>query len=178
MARNWALSTHSAISPRRCQQPFPGQTYLLSFWLENEGAIEGSNFNEFVVSWNGVTIFDQTDLPAFGWTNFQFVVTATGSNTVLQFGFQNNPSYFGLDDIAVTGIPAPVFQSVSLTNDAIAFTWSTLSSLVYQVQYTTDLTQTNWTDLGTSILASNDTLSVSDPIGPDPQRFYRVKITP
>jgi hypothetical protein len=156
----------------------PGQTYLLSFWWESLDNGSGGGSNEFLVAWDGTTIFDQTEVGVFGWTNIQMAVTATENNTVLEFGFRNDPYYFALDDIIVTRLPTPEFQSVTLTNDAIAFTWSTVSSLTYQVQYTIDLTQTNWTNLGSSLTATDVTLSASDPIGLDPQRFYRVALIP
>ena len=66
----------------------PGASYLLSFWLNSP---DGDFPNEFQASWNGTTLFDETDLPALGWTNLQFVVTATGATTVLQFGGQMTP---------------------------------------------------------------------------------------
>src|SRR6202012_4923075 len=57
----------------------PGTSYLLSFWLDSP---DGETPNEFQVSWNGNVLLDETDLPAFGWTNLQFVVTATDTTTV------------------------------------------------------------------------------------------------
>ncbi|HSY17576.1 MAG TPA: choice-of-anchor tandem repeat GloVer-containing protein [Candidatus Acidoferrales bacterium] len=93
----------------------PGQTYLLSFALDSP---DGDTPNEFVVSWNGTNLLDETDLPAFGWTNLQFAVTATGTSTVLQFGVQDDPSNLGLDDVSVvattTGLPVPVAVSFNL----------------------------------------------------------------
>jgi hypothetical protein len=85
-----------------------GQSYLLSFCLNSP---DGLTPNEFVVSWNGSTLFDQSNIPAIGWTNMQFIVVATGTDTVLKFGFRNDPSYFGLDDISVSAIPAPMFNT-------------------------------------------------------------------
>jgi hypothetical protein len=89
----------------------PGQTYVLSFWLNNQG---GGGPNEFSVSWNGSTLSDQTSLPAFDWTNYVFAVTATNTSMVLQFGFRNDPSFFALDDVSVTPI------CTGLTFDAFA----------------------------------------------------------
>ncbi len=53
------------------------------------------------MAWNGTAIFDQINLAAVGWTNFQFLVTATDTNSVLQFGFRDDTSSFGLDDVQV-----------------------------------------------------------------------------
>jgi hypothetical protein len=88
----------------------PGQSYLLSFWVDNFG----NTNNEFSVAWNGSTLYDQTNLPAFGWSNYVFTVTATNTSTVLQLGFRNDPNWFGLDDISVTPLCA------GLTFDTLA----------------------------------------------------------
>ncbi|MGD0412956.1 MAG: choice-of-anchor tandem repeat GloVer-containing protein, partial [Verrucomicrobiota bacterium] len=73
-----------------------GQLYLLSLWLDSP---DGISPNEFLVTWNGTTLFDQTNLDAISWTNLQFYVAATGSNTLLEFGFRDDQSFLGLDDI-------------------------------------------------------------------------------
>ena len=80
----------------------PGQSYLLSFWLDNFA----SSGNEFSVAWNGSTLYDQINLPVFVWSNYVFAVTATNTSMVLRFGYRNDPSYFGLDDISVTPLCA------------------------------------------------------------------------
>ncbi len=73
-------------------------------------------------------------------------------------------------------VPAPVFQSVTATDGTITFTWNAVSNADYQLQYNTDLTQTNWTDLGSLITATNDVMTSSDSLGPDEQRFYRLVV--
>jgi hypothetical protein len=77
----------------------PGQTNFLSLWLDSP---DGLSPNEFKVFWNRVIIFDQTNIGAIGWTNLQFAVVSTETNTVLRFGFRDDSSYLGLDDITVT----------------------------------------------------------------------------
>jgi hypothetical protein len=157
---------------------FPGQGYLLSFWLDNPTNGSGQ---QFLVNWNtnspGVSrIYDLTNPPVLPWTNITLVVTATGTNTTLQFGAENYPDGFGLDDITVTPIPATLFQTVTKTNGTLNFTWNALTGLVYQVQYKTNLLQTNWINLGAVITATNVTATATNLIGPDPQRFYRLQL--
>ncbi|MGD0745485.1 MAG: LamG-like jellyroll fold domain-containing protein, partial [Verrucomicrobiota bacterium] len=93
----------------------PGTNYYLSFWLDSP---DGLTPNEFLVSWNGTTLLDETNLPAIGWTNILFQVTATGHSTVLEFGFRDDPTELGLDDVSVTTtnpVPAaPVSVSLNL----------------------------------------------------------------
>jgi len=148
-----------------------GQPYLLSLWFDNP--LSGTP-NEFVVTWNGNTLSDQVNLGVLGWTNLQFIAAATGPSTALNFEFQNDSANFGLDDVSVTPVTAPVFQSVAKTGGAITFTWSALVGQTYQLQYKTNLTQTGWSDLSGTITATNSVMTGSDPIGPDAHRFYRV----
>ena len=157
----------------------PGQSYLLSVWLENPSSKKHSQVEQFLVNWNTnapttSTILNQSYTTAFGWTNILLCVTATGNSTVLQFQARNDPYYFGLDDVAVTPIPTPVLQAIATNDSAFQFTWNTLANVAYQVQYKTNLLQTNWIDLGTSIKAAASTTTETDNSNTDPQRFYRV----
>ena len=86
-----------------------GSLYSISLWLDSP---DGLTTNEFLVSWGGETLFDDTNLPAIGWTNLQFTVLATNTNTVLEFGFRDDASFLGLDDVSVTAAP-PVLGGIS-----------------------------------------------------------------
>jgi hypothetical protein len=152
----------------------PGQAYLLSFWVQANGGLP----SEFNMSWNGNIIYDQTNLPPFGWTNLQFVVTATGSSSTLQFGFRNDPQFFGLDDVSLNPTYIPVFQMLTHTSSTFGFSWNAVPGTVYQLQYTTNLSQSAWLDLGGAITAADVTVSTNDVIGPDPHRFYRLMVLP
>jgi len=57
--------------------------------------------------------------------------------------------------------------------NTFVLTWSAVIGHTYQVQFKTNLLQTAWNPL-TSVTASNLTGNASIPIGPDPQRFYRI----
>jgi hypothetical protein len=71
-----------------------------------------------------------------------------------------------------------VFLPLSTTPGAINFSWYGMSNLVYQLQYKTNLAQPGWINLGGAITATNNALSASDSIGPNPQRFYRLSVLP
>ncbi len=156
---------------------FPGENYLLSFWLYNSGAGSGSSsgthYEQFQASWNGANVYAITNPPALAWTSLQFIVTAGGANPVLQFGFRNDRYYFGLDDVSLTPIPEPSFTALARTANQLALTWNTLPGLLYVVQYKTNLTQTNWIGLFTNSAAAG-TVSFTNVIGTDPHRFYRI----
>ena len=69
-----------------------------------------------------------------------------------------------------------VIQSVSQANGIFNLAWNATPTLTYQLQSNTNLASANWQNLGGTIVATNGTVSASDPIGPDPQRFYRVQL--
>jgi hypothetical protein len=163
-------------------QTTANHSYLLSLWLNSPTVRGGNTPNEFSVSWNGNTLFDQSNIsPISGWTNLQFIVTATSNSTVLQFGERDDPWYLGLDEVSVTPIPAATFQPtmVARTNKTLQFGWNAMTGLVYQVQFKTNLLQTNWTVLK-SITATNTTVTFVDtnPITGFPQKFYRLLLLP
>jgi streptogramin lyase len=76
------------------------------------------------------------------------------------------------------GVPVPVFQSVKQVNDQIEFTWSATPGQRFQLQYHSDLSSTNWTNLGNTMTATNGTMFGSDTFGPETTRFYRIILLP
>ena len=58
-----------------------GQTYTLSFWLQNEA----SGPNDFKAIWNGQTLLSLSNAAQSGYTEYTYTVTATGSSTALEF---------------------------------------------------------------------------------------------
>jgi hypothetical protein len=152
----------------------PGQLYLLSFWHRNPAA---GTPNAFSATWDGNTLFDQADLGAFAWTNRHFVVSASGTSSVLEFGSRNDPYAFGLDDVALQAIPAPLFQNSALTNGMLTLTWQALAGAHYQVQFTADLISPDWQNLGPPIQANATTATATTSVS-WPQQFYRLQVTP
>ncbi len=89
-----------------------GQKYLLSLWLDSPNLRRQTlTPNEFSVTWNGGALFDGTDIGKIGWTNLQFIVTATNAASVLQFGAQDDNYFLGLDDVSVTPGFAPLIST-------------------------------------------------------------------
>lgn len=150
-----------------------GQTYQISFWLKNSG---GEPTNEFTLLWNGRTVYEQRNLGAFDWTNLQFSVQATNSDSVLTFGFQNDPSYFGLDDISV--LPVPSCHTVTNSPGGFAFSFNAAAGFRYQVQSSTNLFSAAWNgEGGVCFSETNATVRISNP-KLYPRQFYRVAVLP
>ena len=78
----------------------PGQTYTLSFWLQNEAS--GTQDNDFNATWNGQTLLSLTNAAHSGYTQHTYTVTATGSTSTLEFSAANVPSQWDLDNISLT----------------------------------------------------------------------------
>ena len=162
-----------------------GQSYLLSLWLNSPDAY-GYEPNEFSVAWNGDTLFDQVNIPPIynngGWTNLQFIVTATNDASFLQIGGRDDNYYLGLDDVSLAPIPAATMQSLlgpGAGTGGMTFSWNALTGLVYQVQMTTNLFQPNWVTLQT-ITATNTPITFTDtnPIAGARQEFYQLLLAP
>ena len=86
----------------------------------------------------------------------------------------------GLGTIFRLSVPMPaVFKTMTVTNGAATFTWSAVAGQTYQVQYSTNLTTTNWTILGKNIIPTNGVITTTDgTTAGSPQRFYRVVLFP
>jgi hypothetical protein len=77
----------------------PGATYQLCYWLAK--TYEAGN--EIWVFWDGVSIRDLTNPPAFPYTQTCHDVVASGGSTTLKFGFgaYDNDDSLWLDDVSV-----------------------------------------------------------------------------
>ena len=154
----------------------PGQTYLVSFWLDNLVTSGAQTFNVF---WNGTNLINLASPPVFTWSNFQAAAVAIDTNTLLTFAVENDGNYFGLDDVTVSPIPAAVVDGYSISTNGVQLSWPSQAGLIYQVQYTTDLSQGPWTVLDT-VTATTNTTSFVDPNwmnNPD-QGYYRLVLMP
>jgi hypothetical protein len=81
----------------------PGESYTLSYALENVG---GSP-NDFGALWGGAPAPGSAFVDAAGFPGnvFSFSLVAPGPQTELKFYFRQDPSFWGLDEVSVQGIP-------------------------------------------------------------------------
>jgi hypothetical protein len=157
---------------------FSGQPYTLSFWLENPNAFGGGTSpNQFAVSWNGTSLFNQVNVPTISsWTNFQFRVVSPGTSSTIQFAAVNLHGVFALDDVSLTPMPLPQFLSVGQSKGVFTTTWSAVAGQNYQVQYSTNLAGTNWINLTNSFTATSTTVTTTNAITGTGPRFYRIEL--
>ena len=156
----------------------PGATYTLSFWLDSP---DGQTPNEFLVSWNGITFFDDLNIGQIGWTNLQFSVSASGTNTVLQFGFRDDPGFLGLDDVSVEPAPGLNVSIVALSNSDLVLTGTAgVSGQTYYVLMSTNLAapRSAWVPVATNVLSAsgNFIITVTNTVSHTiPERFYMLE---
>ena len=176
----WAWNGYPAVgSISQSVATTANQQYLVSFWLTCVPDSSGvTTNNQFIAKWNNSTLYARTNLNASGWTNLQFVVPATAARTTLKFDFNNDPGAFGLDDVTVQTVPGPVLNSAAVSSSQIAFSWSAFLNVSYQIQSTTNLSNSGWTNVGSPILATNNVINASLPVGNASKQFYRVILAP
>lgn len=82
----------------------------------------------------------------------------------------------GLGTIFRLSVPMPAVLAITLTNGAATLTWSAVVGQIYQLQYSDDLTRTNWSFLTKPSVATNGVMTATDfdDIASFAQRFYRV----
>jgi hypothetical protein len=86
-----------------------GDTLALNYYFSSQDTTP----NYFDAEWNGAVLSGSvlTDVPVTGWTHYQFLVTATGSDT-LTFREQNVGNFSALDDVSLNRVPEPAALSL------------------------------------------------------------------
>jgi Viral BACON domain len=159
----------------------PGQYYLLSLRLNNPAS---GSIQRFAVNWNtnaaNNTLVNLVNPPSFSWTNFQFLVRAAGDTTTLVIQAENDPSYFGLDDVSVLPVAPAAPGTLSKSGNDVQLSWTTTAGVPYQLQYSTNLWEANWQNLDTPFVATNSSATLLDAnaLQSAAQRFYRLIVAP
>ncbi len=99
--------------------------------------------------------------------NFSITVTDNGSPAL---------SDSRLFDISV--VSRPLITGISLTNDWVNVTWTTVPGDTYRLQFTTNLATPKWISVTQDVTATISKITHSHPFVPGPQHFYRVMLVP
>ncbi len=139
--------------------PSPGAGYGTVFELTTNGAL--------------------TSLASFDFTNGAYpqssLVQDPGGNlygTAMNGGSNSDGTVF---ELVLSAPSPPVLLNLAQSPGALSMTWSVESGQAYQLQYTTNVTQPAWFDLGSLVMATNSTLLLPASTGPDSTRFYRLE---
>jgi hypothetical protein len=74
-------------------------------------------------------------------------------------------------------VVAPQLNGVVLNGNQLIFSWPTIPNQSYQLQYTTNLTTSAWTPLGSPMIGTGNSITVTNLIGASPQSFFRLIIS-
>ena len=152
----WAASSHPAS---------PGRFYLFVNGEQQGGVVELSSTTGF-------------------WQNYSAIWSSEASaSAVLEIRMLTTEAYgndFVLDDLSfrsVTVAAPPPRLSIqrAVAEDAVELSWPSVTNQLYQVQWADELGPTNqWFSLGAPVLGAGTTVLVTNAIGGNAQRFYRV----
>lgn len=147
----------------------PGDIYEVSFYAE-DGA--GHNFETDFSFGNftdnlGNTFATGPGQWLQGWTNFDFTLLATQTETLLSYMiWADTGSEFGVTGVSVTQVAAPDFEGVKV-GGTFQVTVSSPASYSMVIQASTNLV--NWVNVCTN----NAPFTFTDACAAYPQRFYR-----
>ncbi len=152
------------------------------------GMTEGSDGNFYGTTYGAYagfgSVFSVT--PGGAFTNLFFFNNTNGSHPVgvlVQgadgnfYGTTSEGGANGLGTVFQLSVPLrPVIQALTLTNGTVTLTWSAVAGQTYRVQYSDDLTQTNWTFLSKPSVANSGVMTATDFSGipSSGHRSYRV----
>lgn len=152
------------------------------------GMTEGSDGNFYGTTYGAYagfgSIFRVT--PGGAFTNLILFNNANGSHPVgvlMQgadgnfYGTTSEGGAKGLGTVFQLSVPMrPVVKTLTLTNGAVTLAWSAVAGQTYRVQYSDDLTQTNWTFLSKPSVANSGVMTATDVGGitSSGHRSYRI----
>jgi hypothetical protein len=161
-----------------------GSNYLVRLhFAEISPSVNGPGDRRFNVLVNGTLALTDFDIFAQADGKFRAITrdvkkrADSSGSLMVDFvaGASNQPKLSGIQVMANNAVlSAPVITGISRTNSVTTIVWSASPGTIYQAQYKTDLTQTQWFTFGTNVLATGASQSASDAAGGNAQRFYRV----
>ncbi len=163
----------------------PGSNYTVRLhFAEISSSVNQPGERRFNVSLNGIQVLSDLDVLAAAGAKFRAVVREikrradTSGAILVQFsrGAANEAECNGIEVFGSAPPPPPQITSLSVADRVAYLTWQTSPATIYRVQYKTDLNETNWITLGSDMIASGNTLSVSNNINALARQFYRVVI--
>jgi hypothetical protein len=113
-------------------------------------------------------LFDWTPLPA----------QPPGTNVVtVRVTDNGTPNLSAARSFKIIVALPPQLTGISrLLNGRVALSFLAIAGKTYRVEYKNALDDPFWTALGSDVTATTSALTITDNIGANPQRFYRVQV--
>jgi hypothetical protein len=111
------------------------------------------------------------------WNDIMPGVLASGPITSITNAVGGSPKRFYRVRLG-TSMPAPVIQSLSVSNGIATVTWSAAEGYGYRLQYKSNLTDAAWTDVLGDVSATGPMASKSDSVNGVSRKFYQVLMLP
>jgi uncharacterized repeat protein (TIGR03803 family) len=99
---------------------------------------------------------------SFGSDGCLYAVKQTGYGQIMRFSIPMSPR----------------IRSMIKTGNQIELSWDSVAGQSYQIQQASSSISTNWTNLGSSIVATNGITTATDTIQPSGNVFYRIALLP
>ncbi len=163
---------------------------LLNFALG--GTQAGSNHGQLTssgtITLNGALSVDFLPgyTPALN-DSFTVLTAGTRAGALNQFSYLSNGFRLQLSDtpnsilLSVNQVVPPTEEapklSLQIQDGALQLCWPASSNATYRVEFSSDLTSTNWTTLPGNMTAENNTICFKDSLGTS-HRFYRLRMAP
>ncbi len=183
----FAMTTNGVVTPLVWFGGTNGSFPHAGLILASDGNYYGTTFQGGSSGWNAPgTVFQMTPngalktLVSFTGTNGAFA-GAKPEASLLQgsdghfYGTTSAGGSYNAGTVFRLTVPlVPRIQVAVQTNDTLALTWNSVAGQSYQLQFTSDLSVTNWNNFGNVVVANSGKTSASVNFEAGAQGFYRV----
>jgi hypothetical protein len=80
--------------------------------------------------------------------------------------------------LTITNVSPPEITAISVVDGIAMVMWNAVAGREYRLQHKDNVTDSDWVEGTTTVLATGPTASAEDFVGHAPQRFYRVRLMP
>ncbi len=110
---------------------------------------------------------------------FSWTANTVGTNTFTLRATDNGPGALSSTRIFNVVVAASgLVTTIGLSNQMVTLQWNAVVGRSYNVEYKNDLSEMVWTPLITNLLATGDSATLTDAVGTNIQRLYRIVLQP
>lgn len=183
----FSVTTNGAVTPLVWFGGTNGSFPYAGLILASDGNFYGTTYQGGSAGWNGPgTIFQITTnrvittLVSFTGSSGPFAGTNPQASLVQGsdgnfYGTTSGGGLYNAGTVFRLTVPlVPRIQYAAQTNSSLVLTWNSVAGQSYQLQRSSDLSGTDWSNIGNSLIANSGTTSATVGIEENVQGFYRV----